>query len=44
MLDNSEWLAQQGLHTTPWECALETWHTSGEWRPPAIEFPARATA
>ena len=42
-LDDRSWLARQGLETSPWERALDTWHASGFWRPPVMDRELSAT-
>ena len=42
-LDDPSWLGRQGLATSPWERALDTWHASGFWRPPVTNRPLSAT-
>jgi cysteine synthase A len=42
-LDDASWLGRQGLETLPWERALDTWHASGFWRPPAMDRELTAT-
>ena len=43
MLDEASWLERQGLETSPWERALDTWLASGFWRPPVMDRELSAT-